>query len=105
MASLLRSAHFNHVLAAHRLGKLKLIALSSAGLHNRAMIGKREVVGFGLNGSYNYWDCHDTPYPAIRFREETEEIAKIREKEKSDWKNLSIEEKRKRKLEAFIFFF
>lgn len=104
MASLLRTARFNQVLAAHRLGKLMMIT-PAAGLHGRALIGKREVVGYGTNGSYTYWDCHDAPYPAIKFREETPEIAKIREKEKGDWKNLSIEEKRKRKIFMPLFSF
>ncbi|XP_017488668.1 PREDICTED: cytochrome c oxidase subunit 4 isoform 1, mitochondrial-like [Rhagoletis zephyria] len=35
------------------------------------------------------------PYPAIRFREETEEIKKLREKEKGDWSKLTLDEKKK----------
>lgn len=38
------------------------------------------------------------PYPAIRFREETDEIKKLREKEKGDWSKLTLDEKKKRKL-------
>lgn len=36
----------------------------------------------------DYW------YPAIRFREDDDVIRPIREKEKGDWKNLTIEEKK-----------
>ena len=37
-------------------------------------IGKREVVGYGINGGLNYADRVDYPMPAIRFREENNEI-------------------------------
>jgi len=63
--------------------------------HGRAKIGKREVVGFGLNGEYSYIDTMDVPMPAIRFREESEEIKQLREKEKQDWNKLTIDEKKK----------
>lgn len=60
----------------------------------RLMIGVREVVGYGINGSPNYIDCSDFPFPAIRFREVTPEICALREKEQGDWKKLSIQEKK-----------
>lgn len=67
----------------------------AARYHGREMIGKREVVGYGINGDYIYIDRCDLPMPAIRFREETADILKLREKEKGDWKNLTLEEKKK----------
>lgn len=36
--------------------------------------GKREVVGYGWNGESIYMDRVDYPMPAIRFREDTQEI-------------------------------
>ena len=52
---------------------------------------------YGTNGTYSYLDKSDMPFPAIRFREDTPEIKVLREKEKGDWKNLTIEEKKTRK--------
>merc|ERR1719412_3146454 len=43
-------------------------------------IGNREVVGFGFNGVEMYCDSLQAPFPAIRFKEETAEVAKIRQK-------------------------
>lgn len=40
-------------------------------------IGTREIVGFGWNGLPTYADRSDFPLPAIRWREETPEIAVI----------------------------
>ncbi|RUS77065.1 hypothetical protein EGW08_015177 [Elysia chlorotica] len=57
-------------------------------------IGNREVVGFGINGQATYIDKGAFPCPAIRFKEDTPEILKLREKEKGDWKSLSLEEKK-----------
>ncbi|OQR74724.1 cytochrome c oxidase subunit 4 isoform 1 [Tropilaelaps mercedesae] len=62
--------------------------------HGRALIGKREVVGYGMNGEYTYMDRADFPFPAIRWAEPDAKIDALREKEKGDWKNLSIEEKK-----------
>jgi len=62
--------------------------------HGRALIGKREVVGFGTNGSYSYIDRPDYPYPAIRFREDNQELVALRAKEKGDWKSLTLDEKK-----------
>jgi len=57
-------------------------------------IGTREIVGFGWNSLPAYDDRVDFPFPAIRWREETAEIKKLREKEKGDWKKLSKKEKK-----------
>jgi len=57
-------------------------------------IGKREVVGFGYNGEESYIDDVMFPFPAIRFKEDTAEISMLREKEKGDWKKLTLEEKK-----------
>lgn len=86
------------------------------------IIGKREVVCWGENGTDTYEDMVEVPCPAIRFREPNPHINVIkfehecllrnisfdkliikwlifvsqalREKEKGDWKKLSIEEKK-----------
>merc|ERR1711944_51818 len=60
----------------------------------KVKIGKREVVGFGSNGEEIYIDHVHYPFPAIRFKEDTGDIAKLREKEKGDWKKMTIEEKK-----------
>ncbi|CAG5120023.1 unnamed protein product [Candidula unifasciata] len=57
-------------------------------------IGNREVVGFGINGYASYVDRCEFPCPAIRFKESTPEILKLREKEKGDWKTLSLDDKK-----------
>jgi len=57
-------------------------------------IGKREVVGFGYNGEESYIDDFMIPFPAIRFKEETAETSMLREKEKGDWKKMTLEEKK-----------
>ncbi|XP_055851796.1 cytochrome c oxidase subunit 4 isoform 1, mitochondrial [Episyrphus balteatus] len=67
---------------------------SVASIHTMDKIGKREIVGYGWNGSANYRDRVDYPMPAIRFREPNNEILALRKKELGDWKKLSIEEKR-----------
>ena len=67
---------------------------SVASVHTLDKIGKREIVGYGWNGTACYADRVDYPMPAIRFREPTNEINALREKEKQDWKKLSIEEKK-----------
>ncbi|XP_069676559.1 cytochrome c oxidase subunit 4 isoform 1, mitochondrial-like [Periplaneta americana] len=68
--------------------------LQKACVHSRSRIGNREVVGFGLNGQYSYQDRPDFPMPAIRFKENTPDIVALREKEKGDWRKLSLEEKK-----------
>lgn len=62
--------------------------------HGTAKIGKREIVGYGFNGEANYVDRADFPMPAVRFRENVGEVAALREKEKGDWKKLSLEDKK-----------
>jgi len=57
-------------------------------------IGNREVVGYGNCGQENYVDHIHYPFPAIRFKEDTGEIAKLREKEKGDWRKMTNEEKK-----------
>ncbi|RXG50957.1 cytochrome c oxidase subunit 4 isoform 2, mitochondrial [Armadillidium vulgare] len=69
------------------------VAAAMAGM-TKEKIGSREIVGFGLNGQPNYFDKLDIPMPAIRFKEITPDIQVLREKEKSDWKKLSLEEKK-----------
>lgn len=41
----------------------------------RLDIGKREVVGYGLTGEECYVEDIHAPFPAIRFKEDTAEIA------------------------------
>ncbi|BFZ19615.1 hypothetical protein BsWGS_22654 [Bradybaena similaris] len=57
-------------------------------------IGNRDIVGFGINGEASYIDRCEFPCPAIRFKESTPEVLKLREKEKGDWKKLSLEDKK-----------
>ena len=45
------------------------------GLPIKVDIGKREVVGFGATGEENYIDNVHYPFPAIRFQEDTAEVA------------------------------
>ena len=59
-----------------------------------AFAGNREIVGFGSNGNSIYWDHPGYPCPAIRFKEPTAEVEKLQEKEKGDWKSLSLAEKK-----------
>jgi len=71
------------------------LAMSSDSGHDiRAVIGKREIVGFGFNGVPNYYDRPDFPMPAIRWKEPTPDLDALREKEKGDWRKLSKEEKK-----------
>lgn len=60
----------------------------------RDQIGSREIVGFGYSGAPTYADRNDYPLPAIRWREDTSEIKRLREKEKGDWRNLTKHEKK-----------
>ncbi|XP_029048462.1 cytochrome c oxidase subunit 4 isoform 1, mitochondrial-like [Osmia bicornis bicornis] len=57
-------------------------------------IGNRDIVGNGYNGEPTYLDRVDFPMPAIRFKANTPDVMALREKEKGDWKKLSIEEKK-----------
>lgn len=66
----------------------------AAQIHHVSKIGNREVVGYGWNGITAYADRVDYPMPPIRFKENTPDVLALREKEKGDWKKLSIEEKK-----------
>jgi len=57
-------------------------------------IGNRDVVGYGFNGTGSYMDREEFPAPGIRFGENTPEVLALREKEKGDWKNLTMAEKK-----------
>ncbi|XP_045462281.1 cytochrome c oxidase subunit 4 isoform 2, mitochondrial-like [Harmonia axyridis] len=57
-------------------------------------VGNREVVGYGINGEPNYGDSHMFPFPSIRYKEPTQEILALREREKGNWKLLSKEDKK-----------
>ena len=61
----------------------------------RLKIGNREVVGPSVIGQDEYFDRIDQPCPPIRFKEPTDEIIALREKEKGSWKALTIDEKKK----------
>uniref|UniRef100_A0A915PIH4 Uncharacterized protein n=1 Tax=Setaria digitata TaxID=48799 RepID=A0A915PIH4_9BILA len=56
-------------------------------------IGQREIVG-PSSGGYHFIDSTDRPYPPLRFRADDDIIKPIREKEKDDWKKLTMEEKK-----------
>ena len=57
-------------------------------------LGNRDVVGWGFNGTASYVDREEYPMPAVRFKENTPDVMALREKEKGDWKNLTLEEKK-----------
>lgn len=59
-----------------------------------AFPGNRDLVGYGMNGTAQYTDNEDFPFPGIRFKENTTEVLALREKEKGDWHALSLEEKK-----------
>ncbi|KPJ00744.1 Cytochrome c oxidase subunit 4 isoform 1, mitochondrial [Papilio xuthus] len=59
-----------------------------------AKIGNREWVGYGYNGQPTYVDRPDFPLPAVRFRPDTPDVKVLREKEKGDWRKLTLEEKK-----------
>lgn len=61
----------------------------------RYRIGNREVVGPSISGIDEYFDRVDVPCPPIRYRPPSDEFTALREKEKGDWKNLTVEEKKK----------
>lgn len=41
---------------------------------DRSVIGKREIVGYGMNGSPLYVDRPDFPLPAIRWKEPSADL-------------------------------
>jgi len=79
---------------AQQLPRTSMQTGSVASVHTLDKIGKREIVGHGWNGTACYADRVDYPMPAVRFREPTNELNVLREKEKQDWKKLSLEEKK-----------
>jgi len=60
----------------------------------KTYIGTREVVGYGMNGEEIYIDNVHYPFPSIRFKEDTPQIVKLKEKEKGDWKKMTLAEKK-----------
>lgn len=60
----------------------------------REKLGNRDIVGFGMNGEPSYIDREDFPCPAVRFRENSSDVLALREKEKGDWKKMSLDEKK-----------
>ncbi|XP_008553782.1 cytochrome c oxidase subunit 4 isoform 1, mitochondrial [Microplitis demolitor] len=62
--------------------------------HYLTKIGKREIVGYGMNGEPHYMDLWDYPFPSIRFKEITPDLQVLKDKEKGDWKKLSLDEKK-----------
>jgi cytochrome c oxidase subunit 4 len=73
---------------------MNLIRHSSAQTEALSKIGNRDIVGYGWNGQPCYADRVDYPMPAIRFKENTPDIVALREKEKGDWKKMSVAEKK-----------
>lgn len=66
-------------MAQHVMAKAlkQLVAKAPAGARAFSYaekIGKREIVGYGVNGLPVYVDRVDYPMPAIRFKEDTPEI-------------------------------
>jgi len=57
-------------------------------------LGNRDVVGWGFNGTASYVDREEFPLPAVRFKENTPDVMALREKEKGDWKALTLDEKK-----------
>lgn len=89
--------------AARSLIKPKSIsAVSYSSSHHDHAVAKehfntcpnREVVGYGFNGEPSYMDHQMFPYPSVRFKAITKELEPIKQKEKGDWKNLTLEEKK-----------
>jgi len=80
---------------------MHMTAVAASGGHHEALndgpaiAAGREHVAYFLNGEPMYSDRLDMPFPAIRFRKMNAEYKALREKEKGDWKNLSLEEKKK----------
>ena len=69
--------------------------LSADRLRMHPKIGNREIVGYGLKGKPEYFDLVMFPCPSVRWEADTPAIAALRQKEKGDWKQLSVEEKKK----------
>ena len=67
----------------------------AAKLAYRYKIGNRELVGPSFTGRDEYFDLIEVPCPPIRYKPPSAEIDALRQKEKSDWKSLSVDEKKK----------
>jgi len=57
-------------------------------------VGNRDIVAEGINSTPFYVDLTIIPMAAVRFGENTPEVLARREKEKGDWKALSLEDKK-----------
>lgn len=73
------ATHGHHEVAAHQP-------------HPR--IGRREIVGYGINGQPAYFDNAIYPMPSVRWAEDDEAVAKLRQKAKGDWASLTADEKK-----------
>ena len=71
---------------AVRAGKLPM---------HRLKIGHREIVGPSSSGLDIYYDRVDIPCPPIRWKPPSDEFNSLMQKEKGDWKSLSVEDKRR----------
>ena len=56
--------------------------------------GNRDIVGYGINGSGSYHDLQVIPMPGVRFKENTPDVLALREKDKGDWRKLTLDEKK-----------
>lgn len=56
--------------------RANIVPAGACGSHHdsRALIGNREIVGYGYNGEPNYADRPDFPMPAIRWKEPTPDV-------------------------------
>lgn len=54
----------------------------------------REQIGYGVCSEKIYYDATDNPVPPVRYMVDTPEILALREKEKGDWKKLTLDEKK-----------
>lgn len=61
----------------------------------RLRIGNREVVGPSFSGQDEYYDRVDNPCPPILYKPPSKEFEALREKEKGDWRNMTIADKKK----------
>ncbi len=68
-------------------------------------IGNREIVGYGLKGKPEYFDLVMFPCPSIRWEADTPEIATLKKKEQGDWKQLSVEDKKRCKVNFICFLY
>jgi len=57
-------------------------------------LGNRDIVGYGFNGNPTYIDMPEYPAPAVRFRENSNDVLALRQKEKGDWKTLTLADKK-----------